>query len=101
MSLVEGEVDLQIVNNVIDEEGEFQRQPREETEQHEEFLEVRSREWGEERSSPSFELRSASPKSPSSFRIHRMPVRTFPSSIQYLYRFLAILSRSWAIPTRG
>ena len=46
----EGEVDLQHVNNVINEEGEFQRQPEEETEYHEEpFFEGRSREW-EERS---------------------------------------------------
>ena len=64
VSPIEGEVDLQPVNNVIDGEGELQR-PEEETEHHEEpFFEGRSREWEEERSSSSFELRSASPKSP-------------------------------------
>ena len=65
MSTIESEVDLQPVNNLIDEEGEFQRQPEEETEHHEEdYLEGSNREWEEERSSSSFELQSASPKSP-------------------------------------
>ena len=64
MSLTEGEVDLQPVSNVID-DGEFPRQLEVETEHHEEvYLEASNREWEEERSSSSFELRSASPKSP-------------------------------------
>jgi hypothetical protein len=62
---IEGEVDVQPANVVIDEEGEFQRQREEAAEHHEEhYLEASSREWGEERLSPSLELQSTSPKSP-------------------------------------
>lgn len=57
VSSIEGEVDPQYLNNVIDEGGEYQRQLEEEIEHHEEhYLESRSREQEGERISSSFEL---------------------------------------------
>ncbi len=84
VSHIEGEVDHQAVNNIIDEEGELQRQPEEETEHHEEvYLEGSNREWEEERSSSSFELRSASPKSP-------LVIPDSPNASAYLTVFTSI-----------
>lgn len=95
MSLIEGEDDLQPVNNVIDEEGEFQQQPEEETERYEElFLEGRSREWEEERSSSSFELRSGSPKSP-------LVIPDSPNARAYLTLFNSVALPTHCYPVQG
>ena len=61
---VEDEVDVRPANNVVHEEGEFQRQREEEVHLEEVYMEGSGSEWEEGRSSSSLELRSASPKSP-------------------------------------
>jgi len=77
---MEGEVDAQPANDVI-EEGEFQRQREEGAEHHEAlYSEASSGEWEEERSSSSLQLRSASPKSP-------LVIPDSPSARAYLIFF--------------
>ena len=72
---IEGEVE------VIGEERVFKRQREEAVEHHEElYIEASSREWEEERSSSSLELRSASPKSP-------LVIPDSPSARAYLTLF--------------
>lgn len=78
---IEGEVDVQPANDVIDEER-VQREAA--VEHHEElYLEASSREWEEERSSSSLELRIASPKSP-------LVIPDSPSARAYLTIFILV-----------